>query len=187
MGVRPGSGSANAAAAAAALALMGGCGPKPTPIAHADGPQRRSGLWEERITQNGDAAHARLMRLCLDGANGARLSMFGEDAGKDCRSTAIRRTDGGYDFTTVCQRAGGALTTRGVAGGDFATGYHVRSTVTLSGLPFRALNGRRDVDVDARWLGPCPSGVSPGEALIGENRKLKVTTHLRTLAGALGA
>ncbi|HWF01776.1 MAG TPA: DUF3617 family protein [Caulobacteraceae bacterium] len=174
-------------AGAACVSLLAGCGPRPTPIAHAAWPQRRAGLWEENITQSGRGERQQRMRVCLDASNEMRLSMFGSEEAKTCRRSGTRRPDGAYDFTTACSAAGASLTTHGVASGDFVAGYHVHSTVTVSGSPIGVLNGQRDVDVDARWLGPCPAGMSPGQVVAGGHQKLKISSRIRNLTGALGA
>lgn len=66
-----------------AAGLLSGCGPH-----HAVGPQvwpqRRAGLWEESVARGVAPAHPRFIRVCLDTATEARVSLFGTVEQADC-------------------------------------------------------------------------------------------------------
>lgn len=47
-----------------------------------------------------------------------------------------------------------------------------------------ALNGEQVVDVEARWLGPCPVGMAPGQVVVMDNHRLKLNARLQGLASA---
>ena len=182
--------SACAAVAVVAVGLVSGCVPRhavATPI----WPQRRAGLWEESVSRGAPAApgspgaHARIIRVCLDPATEARISLFGAVMKGDCRRRATHAVGGRYDFTSVCPLPSGAtLTAQGQASGDFNTRYHVRSRISIEGSPVALLNGEQDVEVEARWLGPCPTGMAPGQIAADDNRHVKINARLQGLARA---
>ena len=171
-------------------ALVAGCGER-----HAVGtpvwPQRRAGLWEESLSRGvptsagSPIARAKVIRVCLDPVTEARISLFGAVEKGDCRRHVTSGVAGRYDFTSVCPLPSGAtLTAQGQASGDFNTRYHVRSRISIEGSPMGLLNGERVVEVEARWLGPCPTGMAPGQIAADDNRHVKISARLQGLASA---
>lgn len=191
MGTGPGSDGVGARrnaglTAIAGVALMAcACAPKAEKLAKAPWPERRAGLWEERIVQAGRADRPRTMRICLDPLSERRVSLFGLDGSEDCSRNAVQRPDGGYDFTSTCRLPTGALVTaQGRADGDFDAAYHVHTQLTLTHAPISLLNGRREVDVTAVWAGRCPADMAPGQVLVGDKSKLRLNARLHALASA---
>jgi hypothetical protein len=113
------------------------------------------------------------LRYCLDAATARRVSVFGRhfDEG-DCKHLVTRDAPGLYRFSATCNlENGGELKTMGTAQGDFASSYTVHSEVNLSGAPIESLNGMHEIKILARYKGPCPAGMRPGDVSLGSGLK----------------
>lgn len=148
----------------------------------------REGLWEQTITEDGKARVMGGMRICLGPAVGADLALLGEKASaKNCRRQAERQPDGSWRFQSVCHLGlAGEMTSVGEASGDFTTHYRVRAENTVSGSHLPHANGRHIVELDYRWLGPCPAGMTPGQVAMRNGWKVDLR-RLTGLARAVGA
>jgi Protein of unknown function (DUF3617) len=122
-----------------------------------DAPQRKSGLWEIRIT------NARMppqtAQQCIDQKSD---DMF-RDAGA-CSKKELRREGANLIGESVCKVAGSTATTRSVFTGSFDSAYQV--DIRTSYEP--PLQGMRETTarLEARWLGPCKPGQKPGELML---------------------
>jgi hypothetical protein len=137
-------------------------GPKPTPPQTA---QRKAGLWEQRISIEG-VDFVQTMRVCLDAATDQKVSWWGDqNARSDCEKNLVsRQTDRNWRFSSVCDMgSGGKVTTSGVASGDFGSKYQVSAETSTAGAAAPQMNGTRKLAIDAKWEGPCPAGMTPGE------------------------
>ncbi|MEO8811952.1 MAG: DUF3617 family protein [Caulobacteraceae bacterium] len=157
--------------AAGSLALTA-CSRDETPGASApaalrDGafPARRAGLWEQTSTQDGRAGRLGVVRMCIDAATDSKLSIVGQNIDKAmCRRTVDRLPDGVWRFTSMCDMGRlGVMSSRGSASGDFASRYIVHAQNEISGSSLPSLNGRHEVRVDVRYIGPCPPPMAPGD------------------------
>jgi hypothetical protein len=173
---------------AVAAAALGGCH-KPAANTVADAsdsraetvstsdaqPHRKAGLWEQRIIRDGKPLPMGAMRACVDPASDAKASVFGEKLGQGpCKSHSISRgPDGAFHFSSVCEGPmAGTVTTRGVAAGDFASGYKVHSESDVDGSALPGLNGHHVMDMEVRYLGECPAGMAPGQLMLGNGMKV---------------
>lgn len=126
-------------------------------------PKRKPGLWEQRVS-NGD--FVQVTRICLDAATDAKLSFWGGQATNDAceKNLASARTDGGWQFSSVCDMGpGGKITTAGVATGDFSSHYQVTADSSTVGAATPQMNGAHKMTIDAAWQGPCPAGMKGGD------------------------
>ena len=64
-----------------------------------------------------------------------------------------------WHFTTTCGVGASAVTTEGVAHGDFAQHYVVEALTTVAGSP-------RRVEADISWQGACPKTMKPGDIVL---------------------
>ncbi len=124
--------------------------------------------------RDGKAAQGRGVRVCLDAARDGHLWMFGDGGASARCSRDIRRDPAGaYHFASICKIGGQAVvSSTGVATGDFASAYEVRSVMTVSGAPLAELDGRHDLHLVARYRGACPAGVEPGQVVVGHGLKV---------------
>ncbi len=156
-----------AASGAASVAVGGGAGGAQVSVGI---PQRRSGLWEQTMTRDGQPNPMGAMRLCIDPATDARMSVFGKAAaGSLCASRSISRGPGGiFHFASTCAMGrAGTVTSTGTASGDFSSKYLVHSESEVSGSSIAAMNGHHVTEMQATWLGPCPTDMVPGDVTVG--------------------
>ncbi len=126
-------------------------------------PTRRAGLWEQRLSTEG---MVQVTRICIDDALDARLSWWSQQATHEaCEKNLVsRRTDGNWQFSSVCDMGtGGKTTSSGVASGDFASRYVITGESSTVGAAAPQMNGIRSVNIEAVWQGPCPEGFRPGD------------------------
>ena len=183
--------------AASALALTacdrrGDARPAPAGAAAVQGappPARRAGLWEQSMSRDGETpAVVGKMRLCIDAASEAKLSVLGGRVGKDaCRRRAfVRRPEGGYAFTSTCgMGAVGVTRSTGTLSGDLASRYRIHAQSDTTGSSIPSMNGRHVTDIDATRLGPCPAGMDGGDVILANGMKID-TGKLSAIAKAMG-
>jgi hypothetical protein len=171
----------------AGLALLGGCG-KPTPDGGStSAPSRRAGLWEQVLTRDGKPGRLGRLEVCIDPATDARFSAFGQHFNTEQCQRHVTRDGAVYRFSAECTRDnGGAVKMTGVATGDFKQTYRVRSEIEVSGAALEAMNGVHAMEVNGRYLGPCPDDMRPGDVNLGGGLKVNID-RLPTIAAAMGA
>ncbi len=144
-------------------AVEGAEAPMPGQTDAPAGPRRRAGLWEQRLSTGGIV---QVTRICIDDALEARLSWWSQQATNEtCEKNLVsRRTDGGWQLSSVCDMgSGGKTTTSGVARGDFSTRYVITGESSTVGAAAPQMNGTRTVSIEAVWQGACPEGFGPGD------------------------
>jgi hypothetical protein len=157
--------------------------------AQANGPPaRRAGLWEQTMVKDGKPLTMAAIRICVDSSTESRFAVFGEKAGKEaCRRNVRRDLDGAYAFTSICNMGqAGTVTSRGNASGDFSSRYRVHTDNTVTGSSIAPLNGHHVIDLDVRYAGPCPAGMSPGQVSMANGFKVNLG-RLGEAARAFGA
>ena len=178
---------------ACGLAALGACQKKPgeTDAASAAGAaeptaatapsmDRKAGLWAQTVTTGGQS---QTMKLCLDPATDKQIQITGQAMGQDaCSENSMTPAPGGVSFRSVCASPGaGTTTTTGTATGDFADHYTVKATSVTSGATMAQANGTHEVTIDAKWEGPCPAGMTPGDMQMNG-----MTINVAKMMGAAG-
>ena len=101
--------------------------------------------------------------LCLDAANeDSAFSSSGKGFSKDCDPVKYQAADRGFGFTTVCRIGRRTVTTTGTATGDFKSDYLVDISTQMDPAP-SGLPARMSTTIRAKWEGPCPTGMKPGQ------------------------
>jgi hypothetical protein len=118
---------------------------------------RRPGLWQVTVSFIMPNAPA-VAKMCLD-ADIAKSLL--KDA--SCERNNIDRTGNRIAIDSVCHLNGTRVTTKAIVTLIDDTRYHV--DITERADP--AFNGRSDAVIaqDAKWLGPCPSDMKPGDVV----------------------
>ena len=154
--------------------------PGPPGLSLSRPPVRKAGFWEQTLTRDGVAPGLSLMgkvRLCVDAASQAKLSLFGDRLGKgSCRGRSLSRgPDGLVSFAATCDMGiAGVATSTGTLSGDLASAYRLHVESDVAGASLAALNGRHVTDIAATRLGPCPAGLVPGDVLLANGMKINV-------------
>jgi predicted small lipoprotein YifL len=177
-----------ALATLATLATLTGCGKPAPPPSVVAMPTRKAGLWEQSLTRDGKPGRLGGLTICLDAAADAKLGIFGRHFAKgDCQRSITRDETGAYHFSSTCAVPGGAtVITRGVAAGDFKTGYDLHSDIEVRNAPFEPMNGMHVISISGRYRGPCPAGMHPGDLSLGSGLKINID-QLPQVAAAMGA
>jgi hypothetical protein len=130
-----------------------------------DFPARRAGLWSVTINMESAKLPASTNKMCIDAASDAKLMKLGL-ASKEADCTSMNITGSGNVRTvdSVCHFNGGTQKNHVVMtyAGDSA--YHMDMRSQFS----PPISGHKDSHIvqDAKWTGPCPAGMKPGDMMI---------------------
>ncbi len=105
------------------------------------------------------------MKLCLDEATEAKLTVWGGQATAEmCPKNAFARTPTGFTFDSECDLGGGGkVATKGVATGDFNSKYVIKATSVTTGSSMPQANGTADMEMTGTWEGACPASMKAGD------------------------
>ena len=159
-----------------------------TPTAVTTLPARKAGLWEQTMTRDGKAGMMGKVRMCLDAATDAKMSLFGHSVGRSlCKEQSVSRgLDGSYRFASTCEMGdAGATVSKGALTGDFASHYRVHSESDTSGAKIATVNGHHVTDVEATYVGPCPADLAPGDIEMAPGIKININ-KITQAAAAVG-
>lgn len=126
-------------------------------------PRFRPGLWQVVREDDSDDSGPETVKSCIGEEANAELraALAGSPGCQTTRSTGV----GGLTVTSVC--AQGETKVKSVltlAGND--TAYNMSIAMQLT-LPDGKTSGGR-VTGKARWVGPCPAGMKPGDEIGGD-------------------
>lgn len=139
-------------------------------------PKRKPGLWQQTISSGGTVAMA--SKVCLDAATDAQMSIAGAQASKNACPGAktARAADGGYTIDATCNMgSGGTVATHAVMKGDFNNAYEVDVNSTTTGAAAPQMNRSDKIKIMAKWLGPCPAGMQPGDMQMANGMTINMT------------
>lgn len=134
--------------------------------AHADHPQRRSGLWEVRSV-GVQAAGLEATKFCVGPHTDTDTNHLDRSVGRrgSCEFGPFLRAGEAWLAESVCREGRTTVTSRSIASGDFIHRYRIDTVVQYE--PPLAGVRREDKDaLEARWLGPCASGQKPGDVVV---------------------
>ena len=138
---------------AAFLASIHGC--------IADPGHRRPGLWAMSVQVVNSRSTPLLSRFCIDQETEQALTTLStDDQGRDCPVLSVHLTRMGSVVDAVC-REGTAIETSHTVIEVNEFSFHSRSERRTSVAVGRGRN--QIVVASARWVGPCPRGMKPGD------------------------
>jgi hypothetical protein len=125
-------------------------------------PKRKPGLWELSVTASGDG-QPHVSKQCVDEATDAKLqSMLQQGLTKDsCSKNEFTKTATGFESHAECTVGPAKVTSVGSFSGDFNSSYTGEVVTTFE--PPMVGNGRSTVSMSAKWSGPCPADMKPGD------------------------
>lgn len=135
-------------------------------------PRRKSGLWEmTNLLSTGSAPTT--AQICIDQASDDLLTGADKLRQGECSKFEWRREDDHIVVHSVCKIEGSQATAHGILTGDFETAYHTETFISFD-PPLRG-NEQVNTSQDARWLGPCPDDLKPGDVVLpdGSIRRLE--------------
>lgn len=141
-------------------------------------PNRKPGLWAQTVTTGG---MTQAMKLCLDDATSAKLTVWGQQTSKDmCAKSEITPTVGGWAFTSECDMgAAGKISTTGETTGDFNSKYQMKATSVTIGSSMAQANGTHEMEMTGTWEGACPANMKPGDMMMPNG----MTMNIANMAG----
>jgi hypothetical protein len=127
-------------------------------------PVRKPGWWELSLTTRGPtpAPIRQTARLCTDAAVDQVQTPLGIRTGRSCPPIQVSRAAEGWSFQASCVTGQTTISTEGRANGDFNSRYHVELTTRLDPPPVPQA-AEIHTAIDAKWLGACPAGKTPGD------------------------
>jgi hypothetical protein len=157
-----------ALAAAFAATLAGG-----TAAAAVDFPTLKSGLWESQVTRDGAAAKTPAMKMCMDATVQKEMLDAGMGTMKNmCSKNEIRRDGNRMYGTAECKL--GETTMKSNAVTTFTGDVAYRSEVKATYDPPMMGKSSGATVIEAKWAGPCPAGMQPGDAVLPDGRKINM-------------
>jgi hypothetical protein len=129
--------------------------------AAADAPQRKSGLWEMKMS-GGQMPGGMTVQQCVDQKSDDISKM--QEPKSNCTKNVVRREGDKIVAESVCKMEGTTATTRTVFSGKFDSAYKgdIKSTYDPP------LHGMREASstIEAKWLGQCRAGQKPGDVIM---------------------
>ncbi|MGU3383237.1 DUF3617 domain-containing protein [Methylobacterium sp. D53M] len=133
-------------------------------------PARKAGLWESKTTSPDGNTTA---RQCIDEKTD-QIAQAAFGGGQNCAKRTIIKTSTGYKGETECKL--GPISAAGTTeiSGDFNSKIHMEVDTTLTGMPNAKEPVRRQMVIDATYIGPCAAGQSPGDIILPDGRIVKM-------------
>lgn len=135
-------------------------------------PHRKSGLWEMKTTVSNPPGRSLTAQTCVDQNSDDLWKQEAEpDDQMTCSKTTIHKEGSNWVAESVCQVESSTATTRAVFTGSFDSSYRVESKSTYA-PPLMGIKEGTTV-MDAKWLGPCKPGQTPGDIIVPEIERMK--------------
>ncbi|WP_244493227.1 DUF3617 family protein [Aureimonas sp. AU20] len=135
-------------------------------------PPRKAGLWETQTkSPDGDVT----VRQCIDEKTD-QLAQGAFGAGQNCSKQTLVKTGAGYESESECKIGPISATGKSTISGDFDSKIHMKVDTTLIGMPDSKEPVRRQMEIDASYIGPCEAGQSPGDIIMPDGKVIKMPT-----------
>ena len=138
-------------------------------------PKRKPGLWNQTIS-TGDMTQT--MKLCLDEATEAKMTVWGQQATKNvcAKNIVTPAVGGGWSFVSECDMGeAGKIATTGKATGDFNSKYMIKATSVTTGSSMAHSNGTQEMQMTGTWEGACPASMKPGDMTLPNGMTMNIT------------
>ena len=130
-----------------------------------DFPPRRAGLWDVTVNMESMKIPARTNKMCIDAATDAKLMKLGVASKEaDCTSMNVSGMGSTRVVDSVCHMNGGEQKNHIVMTFSGNSAYHMDMQSQFS--PPIAGKSQSHILQDAKWVGPCPAGMKPGDMMI---------------------
>ncbi len=129
--------------------------------ASAEMPQRKSGLWEIKMSSPQIPPHT--IQQCVDQKSDELVRNQAQEK-MACAKNEIRREGDKLVADSVCKVGGSTVTTRTVFTGRFDSNYKADIKSTFD-PPMHGMSESSST-LDARWVGACLAGQKPGDIIM---------------------
>lgn len=140
-----------------------------------DFPTLKAGLWESNMTREGAGQKAPTMKMCMDASLQKEMMDAGMGTMKEmCSKNDIRREGNKVFANAECKFGDSTMKSASVTTFTGDTAYHTDVKATY--VPPMAGKGSDSTVIDAKWTGPCPAGMQPGDVILPDGRKINMRT-----------
>ena len=146
----------------------------------AEMPERKAGLWETKMTMDGQATIPMpSFQQCIDAATDKQMNTIAGGMRLDqCSKKDIQVSGGTITVDSVCELGGGmSATSHAVVTGDFNSAYVVKVNSKRTGGPATpgiSIPAETNMTIEAKWLGPCKADQKPGDMIMGNGMKMNI-------------
>jgi len=138
------------------------------PAAAIDLPTRKPGLWEIKMVLENSQVAPPAMQHCIDAATDKLLHEKFSVGQESCSKHDISRSGSTFVIDSSCKFGNMATTTHAVFEGDFDSAYTVNVSTTLDG------GVKKNMTMQAKWLGPCKPDQKPGDIEMPGGMKMNI-------------
>jgi len=138
------------------------------PAAAIDLPTRKAGLWEIKMVLENSQVAPPAMQHCIDAATDKLLHEKFSVGQESCSKHDISRSGNTFVIDSSCKFGNMATTTHAVFEGDFDSAYTVNVSTTLDG------GVKKNMTMQAKWLGPCKPDQKPGDIEMPGGMKMNI-------------
>jgi hypothetical protein len=144
-----------------------------------DLPARKPGLWEIKMVLENSQVAPPAMQHCIDAATDKLLHEKFSVGQESCSKHDISRSGSTIVVDSSCKFGNMATTTHAVFEGDFDSSYTVNVSTTLDG------GVRKNMTMQAKWLGPCKPDQKPGDIEMPGGMKMNILDMPKTPGASL--
>jgi hypothetical protein len=142
-----------------------------------DFPTRKAGLWEIAMTMSGGQMPPQQTKMCIDAATDAELFKLGMNASQGmCQRHDMKRDGGTVTVDAECKMGDTTASTHAVTTFTGDTAYHTDINTKFD--PPMAGHAASVMVQDAKWTGPCPADMQPGDIEMANGIKMNVKQML---------
>lgn len=131
-------------------------------------PERAPGLWQS--TSTGPDGMTTVKQCVGKGTDAAAMAAMGM---QNCAKKEVTKTAEGYSTETECKVGPVTAVAKGVITGDFTTVVRTETESTVTGLPNQSAPAPRKMVIEAKRLGDCEPGQSPGDIVMPDGKVIK--------------
>ena len=138
-----------------------------------DFPPRKAGLWQVDMTMSAAQMPPQQMKMCIDSGTDSEMYKMGMNAAQGmCDKPDISRSGSTVTVNSTCKMGNSQTTTHSVTKFTGDSAYHTEAVTKIN----PPINGRGESTVmqDAKWTGPCPADMQPGDVLMGNGMKVNI-------------
>ena len=162
----------------ARVALAGAVALAATSAVAVDFPTLKAGLWDSQVSREGTTQKVPVTKMCMDAAMQKEMMDAGMGTMKElCAKNEIRREGNKVYGTAECKF--GESTMKSTSVTTFAGDTAYRTEVKATYDPPMAGRAAGNTVIEAKWTGPCPAGMQPGDVVLPDGRKI----NMRAMSG----
>jgi hypothetical protein len=152
------------------------------PAGAEDFPPRKPGLWKIDMSVSGTQKPGHQMQMCIDAATDAEMYKFGMSASRGmCDKQEIARSGSTVTVDSTCKLGESRITTHTVIAYDGDTAYRTEAKSKFD--PPMMGRSESTTTQDAKWVGPCPADMQPGDMLMEKGMKINIKQMMNAHPG----